>query len=1028
MNTNKKSKIRNFICSILATFAFVLASVSILNFNKETEKAFAAIDLSNTIEIENSNFTKDSDSIFPIKSITGFTAYSKGVEATEKNPNCGVIDLSDDDYSTRFSIAKENREGIDNHVLMLSSESTDIDFGYRTKKAISMNANSNYMITVDVYTEQNASIANISLINGSKVFSEIKNINSNENWITYHLFVKTAEDALSLNLQLSLTNKGTALFDNIACYEINNLTLNQIIAQQQDLIEKAEDSNGYSNIQYAYQNEVVAKHEVIKYTAKDNSFFDGTNSVEFKTTNYISGKNDENYTKLSTVFDNDGTNNKALKINNKQKTFIEYTTKDSLLTFEQGLVYKVSILAKAKNLDGSANLKLVQTDLETGKTGKDSEVISITSNTSNSVNNGYQTYIFYVKASPKQVTKYNLVASLGSLDNLASGELYISQIAVTKVKTSNVASSSSTIKIIDLVNDYALSGNSLYVNNGEFDAYTIEDLTNPFPAVATNWTETKGTGVQSYGVVNTNKSNFNALPYKIFYPYNNETNENVLMMYNDSADTLTYTSESKSLSANSYNKFNLNVQSQAAEIKISLFAKKDGVEFELASKSIETEAKNWSNLMFYIKTGSQPIDVYLKATLKSYNQACAFIDDVTFNYPSAHEAGYNECSNSDTCAKIDLTNILSENLLTGEENTNANFEIIDFETADYTSLVGADNVESFKKFTGENKNLIKLTNLNDTDYSVTSNIGYKLSSSTKYKFSIDVYSIGLRTEVEDADLDNLGFGIKLTGFEDGFVAKQSNNVWTTYTFYIQPNSDITSYLELTLGNADLLASGVVYFGNIQFVESIEDDEFENVSENASTMILKKVEETKTEEDDKDSESSEDKKSGIDKQTLLYLIPTIIFALAIVICVVGVFVRKIKWKKPTKKSKNAYDRNKTISKQYYERKATMVREQKLRELNKQLEDLHNDRIKFEEEYKQNLSKLRELKIKRANKSEIAKLEKTMKTNQKTSSIIGMSISRIEKEIEYMKTDLYYNSLVKKLSLQGVDEEFEENIEK
>ena len=43
MNTNKKSKIRNFICSILAIFAFVLASVSILNFNKETEKAYAAI-------------------------------------------------------------------------------------------------------------------------------------------------------------------------------------------------------------------------------------------------------------------------------------------------------------------------------------------------------------------------------------------------------------------------------------------------------------------------------------------------------------------------------------------------------------------------------------------------------------------------------------------------------------------------------------------------------------------------------------------------------------------------------------------------------------------------------------------------------------------------------------------------------------------------------------------------------------------------------------------------------------------------
>ena len=99
---------------------------------------------------------------------------------------------------------------------------------------------------------------------------------------------------------------------------------------------------------------------------------------------------------------------------------------------------------------------------------------------------------------------------------------------------------------------------------------------------------------------------------------------------------------------------------------------------------------------------------------------------------------------------------------------------------------------------------------------------------------------------------------------------------------------------------------------------------------------------------------------------------------------------------------------------------MLREQKLRELNKQLEDLHNDRIKFEEDYKHNISKLREMKIKRASKLEIVKLEREMKKNQKTASVIGISVSKIEREIEYMKTDLYYNSLVKKLASQGVEE--------
>jgi len=1014
MNTNIKSKTKTFICSIIAAFAFVLASLSMLNFNKSTKHVNAAVDLSNTIEIDNSNFTKDTDNVFPIKTISDFTAFSNNTEASATNPNCGVIDLTDDEYSTRFAIAKESREGIDNHVLMLTSESTNINFGYRTKKAISMKANSNYMLTVDVFTENNAGLAQIALYNDSKVFTEIKNINSYSTWTTYHLFVKTAEDALDLKLGLNLTNKGTVLFDNIACYQINNDTLKSIKSHQETLIESAIEADGYTYLQYAYANEVDAANEVIRYTANNNSFFDGSNNINLQNTNFIAEKNDTDYTEISTVLDSDGTNKKAIKIHNLQKTFIEYTAKD-LLTFEQGLIYKVEILAKTKNISGNANLKLVQTDLEEGKTGKDSEVISISSATSNSVNNNYEAYNFYVKASPKKDGKYNLVASLGSIDNLASGEFYISQILVTKVKTSNIPSSA---KVIDLVSDYALSGNSLYVNNGEFDAYSIENLTNPFPATAANWTVSKGTGTQAYGVINTKQSNFDALENKMFYPYETETNENLLMMYNEDEDILTYTSESKSLSANSYNKFNITVQSQAAELKISLFAKKDGKEFEIASLSTQTGSKVWEELTFYVKTGSQPIDVSLKATLNSTTKACAFIDDVKFNYPSAHEAGYNACSNSKTCAKVDLTNFMSSNFFEGEENTNAKFEILDLSKVNAETLVGFENVESFEKFAGENKNVIKLTNLTDTDYNVTSNLGYKLTKDTKYKFTIDVYTIGLQTEEEDPDLDKLGFGIKLTGFENEFVAKQSNNVWTTYTFYIQPDTDVTSYIELSLGNNDLSATGVAYFGNIQFVESVSDTEFDNATESASTMLLKTTSSDK--EDSDDETTSPDETKPIDKQTLLYLIPTIIFALAIVICVVGVFVRKIKWKKPSKKSKNAYDRNKTVSKQYYERKATMIREEKLRELNKQLQSLHDDRIKFEEEYKQNISKLREMKIKRASKHEIAKLEAEMKKNQKISSTFGLSVSRIEREIEYMKTDLYYNSLVKKLIAQGPEE--------
>ena len=129
------------------------------------------------------------------------------------------------------------------------------------------------------------------------------------------------------------------------------------------------------------------------------------------------------------------------------------------------------------------------------------------------------------------------------------------------------------------------------------------------------------------------------------------------------------------------------------------------------------------------------------------------------------------------------------------------------------------------------------------------------------------------------------------------------------------------------------------------------------------------------------------------------------------------LRKIKFKKPVKKSKIEYDRNKTVSKQVYMRKATTERENKLRELNNDLEKLIAERTKFEEEYKKDLSKLRELKIKRASSAEITKHEREMKKNQKLSASLGVTINKINSEIEYAKTDSYLNDLMRKLAREN-----------
>jgi len=265
----------------------------------------------------------------------------------------------------------------------------------------------------------------------------------------------------------------------------------------------------------------------------------------------------------------------------------------------------------------------------------------------------------------------------------------------------------------------------------------------------------------------------------------------------------------------------------------------------------------------------------------------------------------------------------------------------------------------------------------------------------------------------------LGAKIKLTSFDETFTSIVSNNKWTTYTFYINPDSTTTTYLELCLGDENALVNGNVYFGNITFTSDVSN--FNKIKENETTKILNK---TAVKDDDSNTKTESDKKKEKTDVNWFYFASSIIFAVAIVVCVVGVMLKKIKWKKPSKKTKNAYDRNKTVSKQYYMRKAVTIRENKLHELEKDLETLHNERVQYEEEYKHDLTLLRELKRKRASADEIKKLEKDMKKNQKLSAGIGVTINRVQDEINFVKTDAFLNVTIKKLSTQAPEKQNEE----
>lgn len=1032
MNIKKKTT-KIIICYIASLVMIVMANLGFLAITKTNQLDFVSASGENMLQvsISNSNFNSNTSSSYPYapNSYDVYNYNTKLSSSDTKPVSAGVINLQNSKYSSKFSNALRGNN-LDSYVLMIDSSKevgdetvyNTANFGYRTSSAISMSANSNYMVTADVFTLNNTGIGSLYLYNDDgTVFSKIENINSYNQWTTYTFFVSTADTSLNLKLGMYLNGAGIVLFDNISCYQLSNTKMNTLMSALDSKLYKHTDN--VDNI----IKEFVVDDNMFKYMAENSN-------EEVYSIVGAGGLGDTSLLQTTTNTDGTHTNALLIEIDENNKSFMQYSTPNNFLTFEQNLLYKVNITLKTEKLSGNANLQLVQTEVD-AEDAINSEVIKITSNTSSNVNNNYQTYSFYINGHPTENSTYKLIFGLGDNETATSGKLYISSIAVTKTNYSTYSSASTgtTAEKIDLTKNETYSSSSIYLDNANFNAIQIADYNKPWPATPTAWTVSTGTGVQKYGVINPSVCDLTALGLtNPINPFTNNSNNNVLMMYNASNDTLSYTSSTKSLTANTYHCFTVEVQTQNANAKLSLVSTINNKEVELVSKTVSTDDLNsqeWKTISLYIHTGNQDIDVALKITHETTNgYGYTYIDNTSFDYLQAptqeeFETKLNAQTNIESnFVAVDLNNIFNSSNLLDQWNTPTFF----FGNADSGVKYGIVNsngdqllneviayeeyLPSFKAINGE---AIGIRSTKDVNYTVTSNIGFDLTANSFYKIVVKVYTQNISANDPSIENSKLGAQIKLSSFDDKFTQILSDNVWTEYTFFIKPSDDTTTYLELSLGNEDVACKGDVYFGGITS-ETIEEDEYNSAKANPTTKVLNTTANKSTDDDSTDNSTTNESTNSSNNSAWIYAIPSLLFALSIIIAVVWVLARKIKFTKPRKKSKNAYDRNSTVSKQYYMRKATMVREEKLRELEKEIEELNQERSKYEEEYKHDLTKLRELKIKRANPSDINKLEKDMKKNQKISSQIGVNLNRVTAEIEYIKTDAYINSLMKKLA--------------
>lgn len=1025
MNTKKKT-IKSLLCCTTACSALAMAGIGALNISNPKYEIYATGVNSIPVSISNSNFNSSTKTSYPY-SPSSYTAFNQGSKVNSNNNDAnisaGVINLSNEKYESKFALAK--RTSLDDYVLMIDSTKEEdgkttmhtANYGFQTSSTFKMDADSKYVFTVDVFTATNAKIASIYLFdNNGEVISSIKNINSYNNWTTYSFLISTNNmSSLDAKLGMYLEGAGVVLFDNISGFKLSD--------SEYELTKKTALTGTY--IEQNNVDNIVSTYKI----NSNGQFEDLTDSSKVSTlteTSYDPTKNSS----LTQIEHSDGQNSTALLLENIDETYAVYETQDAFLTFEQNTIYKVDVKVKTENLDGAATLKLLRTDIdeedENYSTDYD-KTIEITSNTAsstNSVTNDFKTYTFLINSHSKQAVSYKFSFGLGKdSSNQAKGKMYISEIEVSKInyESYNSASTGSGTEKIDFVKAY--SNSKIMLNNGDFNAFKIADYNSPRPATPTDWDVTTGSNTQKYGVVNTQTFEEDLTSLNLSNLKNPSTgiNQNILMMYNETADTLSYKSATKTLSAKSYHKFEISVQTQNAPLKISLVTKKDDVEVELASKIVNTNY-TWQDVTMYLYTGYQNMDVSVKLTLETSNYGYAYADDAKFDYllTSAQlEEEYKLAVESDYILKADMsdllisksnTNFSSTTLFSSEKVSGVESGLITLNSSHLDEIIYNEiDLETFNSIAGSNVYGIRSTD--DVNYTVKSNVGFRMTTGTDvyYKLSVSLFTQNISTNDSDANNDLVGATVKLSGFEDTFTAIKSEGQWTTYTFYIQAQSDVTTYLEISLGTEDVKAKGDVFFGNIQFTDSVTAEEYNSVT---NSELVKVVKNTTTPEEETE-EPAEQENTGLSGTTWIYLIPSLLTAAAILIAVIGFAVRKIKIKKPRKKTKTSYDRNRTVSVQYYTRKATTLREEKLRELKADLDTINAERKKFEDQYKQDLTTLRAMKIKRANPAEIAKLEKDLKKNQKISSGLGLTATKISNELNYTKSDAYLNALIKKL---------------
>jgi len=1064
-----KSKTKKILCCFALCLGVLASSLCGLHFSKDVEVSAQSNnkiveDITTTIIGTGADFNSSTSSK-PV-SPSGWT------KTTDSSTNdddiiSGVVNVeSETDFDTEecgtirplmpiLDKDTTNNPGYYKN-LMINSTNGASRYGYKRSSSINLEENSFYRIGVTLYTQQTdesdtqsetdarASVYLTGLVDedheqyDQTKFEYFTTLGS---WKDYYFYVDTNE-AVSVNMELWLGSKTSSVEGAVFFNKVSVIRYSEdAFVEQTANLEKDNDSDNYNIISLKTEN----------YAPVTNSSFEDVSMLGWKRTSITTSNDTDQQAKsvdvntfshvsddltISIPGSNCGVNNSnALFMYNK--TDGSQSIESEEFTIEKQTYYKLSFWAKSDcNTGNGATVMLVDKSEENPIDSAKLTLSTSYSSNSNKFRNNWTNYNFYIYGPATANKTATIQIWLGTTDSKTSGYVFIDDFKMEEIDYSTYSSNSSNS-----------NSTAFNLNNGS-DAYTItnsdfdktENTTSAdfYPASPSGWSKEGDTNTTTKsGIVNTSEDSFATVDFASVSPNRpgalkvGASEDNNVLMIGSTAETNTqkYTSSSLTLSANSYYTISFYVntdylrnipnQNYGARVQI---ASSDMTIFDMYNIHYSDDA--WHKIELKIKTGSSQITPTVNLIFEN-TVGYVFFDKVELKTIS--ETLYNNTSLQDASTeyyKIDLTNETFDNrsynkIITDVNgiDTPVNWEKNSTDSAT-SGIINANNelLANVSDSLSGNTNYLYISSLHDSYFSYSSSKSYTFSSSTYYKIQVNELTRNIIKE-DDAEKNvDYGASIALSNSSDiRITGINTNGVWKTYTIYASFTNELSTNITLALGYIDQAVRGDVLFDNLTVktlsqadykAELLDADDLSTIS----TFIDYTEPETEESEDD-------DNESTWENNVNWFIVPSIITALAIIIAVVGFYVRKINFNKKPKVKTN-YDRRKTLDKDIDRREKIALRKQIIAELVAELDVIDKEIEDFNAQAEQHLEEVRaQIKLEQE-ELEKSKLEIEIRKKEAT-ALREKQLKDSPDALQDKRAEKQYNDFISKLDKQELN---------